>query len=492
MPLTFVSVRSVQHHAVSICCGAWLHRMAREEPSAKSAPSLLLALPDPCLLAVLQCCAADGQRSLFSAARAHSRLHQAAVLALSSLSMHCKVQQQADSILMLLGKHGKQIGSVQLTTDDIYDYHVSILELPPSLQPSRLKLTGFGLQLQPGNGFRGVLGVAAQVAALRQLELKLFDLLEGDEELAAALTQLPTGLEHLCIASEDEGLYTHLSISALQHLQQLTFLKLANISVVDNHKVGPTLQSMTRLVDLRFHYVYAEDGDRSSVLTAGVLSGMSHLTRLGLFGTVKPGVVASQTQLHHLEMQECLWSRQQSGSYYAPGHSNAILELQQLQQLTHLSVSCASRIGYWWIDFPAATVSALTVSSNLQHLGISGALPVGTWQVLFPAGRQLPNLRVLDISGAYEKSRCEDVPTSRLDCSLLIACCPGLLSVGGLRWETIWEDMGRFVARSLNTNTQVVEHTLKTARQQAAMRTETYQVAAQVRPVGFAGGLCVL
>jgi hypothetical protein len=182
-------------------------------------------------------------------------------------------------------------------------------------------------------------------------------------------------------------------------------------------------------------------------------------------------------------MQDCFWCWRQSGAYYALGHSNPILELQQLQQLTHLSVSCSSD---WWIDFPAATVSLLTVSSKLQHLGISGALPVGTWQVLFPVDRQLPNLRALDISDACEKSRSEAVPTSRLDCSRIITCCPGLLSVGGLRWETIWEDMGRFIERTVKNDMQAVEHTLKTARLQEASRTETYQLAVQVGPDGFA------
>jgi hypothetical protein len=66
----------------------------------EAAPSWLLALPDPCLLAVLQCCAADDRRSLFSAARAHSRLHQAAVLALSSITAVVSHQQQADSVLV--------------------------------------------------------------------------------------------------------------------------------------------------------------------------------------------------------------------------------------------------------------------------------------------------------------------------------------------------------------------------------------------------------
>jgi hypothetical protein len=66
-----------------------LHRMAIEE----SAPCLLLELPDPCLLAVLQCCAADDLRSLLCAATAHSRLHQAAFAALRSIT--AVVRQQS-------------------------------------------------------------------------------------------------------------------------------------------------------------------------------------------------------------------------------------------------------------------------------------------------------------------------------------------------------------------------------------------------------------
>jgi hypothetical protein len=53
---------------------------------------MLLALPDSCLLALLQSYAADDQRSLFSAARAHSRLHQAAVAALHSITAHAPKQ----------------------------------------------------------------------------------------------------------------------------------------------------------------------------------------------------------------------------------------------------------------------------------------------------------------------------------------------------------------------------------------------------------------
>jgi hypothetical protein len=70
-----------------------------DEQSVQSV--LLTELPDPCLLRVLQCCAADDQRSLLSAARAHSRLHQAAVQALSSITLQGVTHQhQADGVLL--------------------------------------------------------------------------------------------------------------------------------------------------------------------------------------------------------------------------------------------------------------------------------------------------------------------------------------------------------------------------------------------------------
>jgi hypothetical protein len=73
--------------------------------------SWLLQLPDPCLVAVLRCCA-DDPCSLFSAARAHSRLHQAAVLAASSISTVLHDQQQLDSVLLYLNSHDQHISGI--------------------------------------------------------------------------------------------------------------------------------------------------------------------------------------------------------------------------------------------------------------------------------------------------------------------------------------------------------------------------------------------
>ena len=76
------------------------------------AQSLLLALPDPCLLAVLHYTYGDScydhdkdARSLFSAARAHSRLHQAAAVVATSIRAWVTKQQQVDSVLRATVPH---------------------------------------------------------------------------------------------------------------------------------------------------------------------------------------------------------------------------------------------------------------------------------------------------------------------------------------------------------------------------------------------------
>lgn len=75
---------------------------------------MILQLPDPCLLAVLQFCVGVDPEdeeyiflqdlcSIFSAARAHPRLQQAAVMALSRIDLYTGAQQhQADGMLKYL------------------------------------------------------------------------------------------------------------------------------------------------------------------------------------------------------------------------------------------------------------------------------------------------------------------------------------------------------------------------------------------------------
>ena len=139
--------------------------------------SLLLALPDPCLLRVLQCCAADDHRSVFTAARSHSRLHQAAVVALHSIAVQVSQQQQMDDVVGYMARHGQHVNSLELTGTTAYPKLAC--QLPQQLQLSSLQLADLSLQLQPGNGSQGVLGAAAPIAALKRLRLTHCKLLDG-------------------------------------------------------------------------------------------------------------------------------------------------------------------------------------------------------------------------------------------------------------------------------------------------------------------------
>lgn len=61
----------------------------------------LVQLPGPCLVAVLCCCAGD-PRSIFNAARAHSRLQQAAGVVITTVKASKNKQQLKDLVLMYL------------------------------------------------------------------------------------------------------------------------------------------------------------------------------------------------------------------------------------------------------------------------------------------------------------------------------------------------------------------------------------------------------
>jgi hypothetical protein len=131
----------------------------------KEVHSQLLQLPDPCLLTVLQCCA-DDLSSLFSAARAHSRLHQAAAVALSSITVKLGQQQQAEGLLKYMSSHGQHVDSMELEGATLEgasgvcvtsrSRRVSLHQLPDHLQLSSLVLSHLQLQLQPGARFQGM------------------------------------------------------------------------------------------------------------------------------------------------------------------------------------------------------------------------------------------------------------------------------------------------------------------------------------------------
>lgn len=103
------------------------------------------------------------------------------------------------------------------------------------------------LQLLPCNGFPGVLG-GAEAVALKQLRLCGCVLDYDREPLAAALSQLRAGLQHLSLS--------HLYIFGFRFpanvLQQLTCLEFVGLfSDLDNSPALQPLQELTLLADLR-------------------------------------------------------------------------------------------------------------------------------------------------------------------------------------------------------------------------------------------------
>ena len=254
---------------VIACVFVYVPLQNGEEPTAQqeqlAQQPLLAEPPDPCLVAVLRCCAANDQRSLFSAARAHSRLHKAAVAALSRIALTCSNQQQADGVLAYLGKHGCHVDSVKILGDKLCAF--DLRQLPPGLQLSSLQLGWCCLQLRPGDGFTSVLGAPAGISALKQLDLSECHLLDrnADNALAAPLLQL-SGLEQLSLCGL--RLRGGLSTAVLQRMQQLTYLSLQRVGMQGPDETTPLLQplqALTRLVDLRLDFAEARHTESISV-----------------------------------------------------------------------------------------------------------------------------------------------------------------------------------------------------------------------------------
>ena len=421
----------------------------------KSAQPDLLELQVDCLVALLQRCAANDQRSFFSAARSHSKLRDAAAQVLRmythSVTVALAPQQaesQLDSVLLFLSNHSENIDSISLKNPCRTSgsslcsvvlaptLMLTLRELPPSPQMHSLVLVGFDLQLQPSSSFPGVL-TASRAAALTQLQLESCSLLDDDADaaLAAAVSQLPASLQRLSIKLyPSHGQRVHFGTGELQRLQQLTSLVLEGVVFQgpgDSPALQP-LQGLTRLADLQLRVTR----ERSSI-TASMLSGMHNLTRLMVSGdlvrgaagfeevspAVEAGALAGKTRMLHLDLGGCCLP----GG--AAGVAQLLTNLQGMQHLTHLNLRSSPRGASVLLDMqegdpPATALAALTASSKLQSLSISHCtLPAGTWQHLFPAGRQLPFLQSLNISRVSQLGGSD---ATAPEASRLVSCCPSL------------------------------------------------------------------
>jgi hypothetical protein len=238
--------------------------------------SRLLQLPDACLLAVLRYCT-DNPRSLFSVARANTRLHQAAASATTSIKAVIP-KKSLGNVFRYLNKHGQHIDSINLESKQaapISQQCVLALQQPPYAnltQLSSLQFCMFCVHLRPLGGFESFSQVRAGVKQLRLHQCEYFD---GELGLAPALALLPN-LQHLSLVRNwlFNMRYASFPGSALVSVPHLTYLELSGGGLQD----AEGLQGLTNLLELRL------DTLPELTLQAGMLSGLQSLTRFQLHG----------------------------------------------------------------------------------------------------------------------------------------------------------------------------------------------------------------
>jgi hypothetical protein len=255
------------------------------------------------------------------------------VLAASSIRAVGSREQQLDSVLLYLGKHGQHVSSIEVENN--VNAHLQQLPHEQLQGLSSLTISWLVLQLQPARGFQGVLGAAMLFQRLVINKCRLLDWSWG--VLGAALATVPS-LQHLSIK-----LYSCeyvFSIEALKELQQLTYLELVNFGMSSRGGIRH-LQGLTRLQDLRLQCCSAINIDSSE------LSSVKHLTRFelceeiqapeeaGMCTAFDPGFLADRTVLQHLRVEACSIARG------AAGVTELMSHLQQLQQLTYLNLECS-------------------------------------------------------------------------------------------------------------------------------------------------------
>jgi hypothetical protein len=385
-----------------------------EEPPAPP-PTSLLDLPDKALLTVLRCLAADRDlSSLFSAARAHSTLHKLSAAALTSIDVEAD-QQQVVSLQLYLARHGQNVSSLKLLRGPAA--YPMLDELPTGLQLHRLVLTDLRLQLLPGGGRAGVLQAGAP---LKQLEISNCAWRDSapDAAFAQALSQLPQ-LEHIKYANWGSTLaFPGHVLSALQQLTSLDVMQ-APGDVLEFVHLAP------RLRDLKARL----GPDSSTIQTVPVLRQLTslQLRASSCMDQFDVAGLANISKLVHLDIQVDIDMQGASKNGRPAGVAALLCQLQQMTQLTYLSLQrCWSLEGpivpYDPSGPPAAAYAALTASSTLQHLDVSGnTMPQGAWQHVLPAGRQLPHLRVLKAAFCGLLG-----PWAHADTARLARCCPNL------------------------------------------------------------------
>ena len=205
---------------------------------------------------------------------------------------------------------------------------------------------------------------------------------------------------------------------SLSGLQRLTRLGLVGMPSNKPDALQP-LSVLTGLLDLRLHISDSNwrrwDDGYPSVAS---MSGLQRLTRLEMSSMpcIEPGALAGKTLLQHLRLTDCCEEQSQEQD------AHLLSQLQHLQQLTELVMS--TRRYHIQETPPAAAFAALTASSKLHHLSLSRCyLASYAWRYALPPGKQLPQLTSLTLEYLKNPSGGPAVAPAG---KLLVSCCPGL------------------------------------------------------------------
>ena len=299
------------------------------------------------------------------------------MLAASSIRAVVQQQQRLDSVLHYLSNYGEHVGSLDLES---VDRGVCIRQLPhDKLQGlSSLNFSGLRLQLQPGDGFQGVLGAGVLI---KQLQFDTCRLLEGEPGLwqpgglAAALSLLPE-LHHLSFVNTCFDKSGWLWLPRRLPLQQLTYFELAACPISIDERVGlEFLSSLTSLHELHIQCDCAHTIKASNLAGMHILTCLKFGEYLGSGCSCEPGILACKSQLGHVEMP----NTNLIGGSVGTTASEFLSHLQGMQQLTYLDIR--NSLDTSEPHPPAAAYSVITASSKLQHLDIRySTLPTGVWQ----------------------------------------------------------------------------------------------------------------
>lgn len=354
----------------------------------------LVELPTPCLQRILQLLMPD-TLSVSSAARAHSRLQQASVVALSSIYADATWNQaKQQSLLQYVRKHCQHISSM-----DLWGLQELNSVVPcPKLQD--LHLSNCSVQL---TGQEGLLHNMQQLTVLELYNCRVQD---SSSDVAAALSQLPS-LQHLTIEEDDISRVVDpvLSRRLLSGVTALTSLQLSQGSSCSGPAdfQQPRFSQWLDLQDLQdmphLQQLYLSLGKRitlravSAAQQLTLLDLSTHMHDVGDQMVLDPAVFTSCPQLRHLRLVEL----------YHSSYPALLSEIGKLQQLTFLFLTH----GLDWTDHPDPEVrapvtayTAFTASSKLQRLQLHRwPEPQGQgWEYIFPSARQLSALTDIHIS----------------------------------------------------------------------------------------------